>query len=92
MIVTGPHIGGHEVGEVRLASRRLLFGPVVLPRLARCTHIELGVFLVFYFLASATHNLFPEACVSGRAGVVLRVSAGGRWWAGVICRRDSSEK
>jgi hypothetical protein len=56
---------------VRLASRRLLFGPVVLPRLARCTHIELGVFLVFYFLASATHSLFPEA--------------GGRWpcWAGL---------
>ncbi|KAH6868286.1 hypothetical protein BKA58DRAFT_421604 [Alternaria rosae] len=71
VIVTGPHIGGHEVGEVRLALRRLLFGPVVLPRLARCTHIELGVFLVFYFLASATRNLFPEAwCLWQRWGGV----------------------
>lgn len=27
----------------------LLFGPVVLPRLARCSHIELAVFLLFLF-------------------------------------------
>jgi len=47
---------------VSLASLPLLFGPVVLPRLARCTHIELTVFLLFYFLASATHDLFAEAC------------------------------
>ncbi len=59
-----------------LAPWPLLFGPVVLPGLARCTHIELAVFLVFYFLASATPNLFPEArCLSGSAGVKLKVSS-----------------
>lgn len=78
-----------------LASLPLLFGPVVLPRLARCTHIELTVFLLFYFLASATHDLFSEACcLAVCAGeVTVKVSS---WrplvgWR-LICRRASSEK